>query len=65
MDTPMGNIAKNLMDGGAKLGVSTRGMGSLTKRTVSTKCKKTSCFLRLISLLILQHQCFCRRCDGG
>ena len=29
MDTPMGNIAKNLIDEGAKLGVSSRGMGSL------------------------------------
>ena len=29
MDTPMGKIVQNLMDEGAKLGVSTRGMGSL------------------------------------
>lgn len=29
MDTPMGNIAKGLLDGGVKLGVSTRGVGSL------------------------------------
>lgn len=29
LDTPMGNIAKGLLDGGAKLGVSTRGVGSL------------------------------------
>jgi len=29
MDTPMGNIVKNLMDEGATLGVSSRGMGSL------------------------------------
>lgn len=29
MDTPMGNIVKNLMDEGASLGVSSRGMGSL------------------------------------
>lgn len=29
VDTPMGNIAKGLLDGGAKLGVSTRGVGSL------------------------------------
>ena len=29
MDTPMGNIAKNLLDEGAKLGVSSRGLGSL------------------------------------
>ncbi len=29
MDTPMGKIVQNLMDEGARLGVSTRGMGSL------------------------------------
>ena len=29
LETPMGNIAKNLMEGGAQLGVSSRGMGSL------------------------------------
>lgn len=29
MDTPMGKIVKNLIDEGAQLGVSTRGMGSL------------------------------------
>lgn len=29
IDTPMGKIVKNLIDEGAKLGVSTRGMGSL------------------------------------
>lgn len=32
MDTPYGNIAKNLIREGAKLGVSSRGMGSMTKR---------------------------------
>tara|TARA_R100000789_G_scaffold99306_1_gene105469 strand:+ start:562 stop:1206 length:645 start_codon:yes stop_codon:yes gene_type:complete len=32
MDTPMGKIVKNLMDEGCKLGVSSRGMGSLTKQ---------------------------------
>ena len=30
MDTPMGKIAKNLLDEGAKLGVSSRGLGSLS-----------------------------------
>ena len=29
LETPMGNIARNLIDGGAQLGVSSRGMGSL------------------------------------
>lgn len=32
MDTPMGKIVQNLMDEGAKLGVSTRGMGSLKQQ---------------------------------
>ncbi len=32
MDTPMGKIVKNLMDEGAKLGVSSRGMGSLEEK---------------------------------
>ena len=30
--TPMGKIVKNLMDEGAKLGVSSRGMGSLEQK---------------------------------
>jgi hypothetical protein len=29
LDTPMGNIARQLIEGGAQLGVSSRGMGSL------------------------------------
>ena len=32
MDTPMGKIVQNLMDEGAKLGVSSRGMGSLRQK---------------------------------
>ena len=32
LDTPYGNIVKNLMKEGAKLGFSSRGMGSLVKR---------------------------------
>jgi len=32
MDTPMGKIVKNLIDEGAQLGVSTRGMGSLKSK---------------------------------
>ena len=31
LDTPMGNIAKSLLDEGVKLGVSSRGMGSIRK----------------------------------
>ena len=32
LDTPMGNIAKNLLDEGVRLGVSSRGMGSLKQQ---------------------------------
>jgi hypothetical protein len=32
LETPMGNIVKGLLDGGVRLGVSTRGMGSLEER---------------------------------
>ena len=32
METPMGKIVKNLMDEGAKLGVSSRGMGSFNQK---------------------------------
>jgi len=31
LDTPMGKIAKNLLDEGVQLGVSSRGMGSIDK----------------------------------
>lgn len=33
MDTPMGKIVKSLIDEGAKLGISSRGMGSLKKNS--------------------------------
>lgn len=33
LDTPNGKIVKGLLDGGVKLGVSTRGMGSLEQRS--------------------------------
>jgi len=32
METPMGNIVKNLIQEGARLGVSSRGMGSLVEK---------------------------------
>ena len=32
LDTPMGNIARNLIEEGAQLGVSSRGLGSLKER---------------------------------
>jgi len=34
MDTPYGKIVKNLIDEGAQLGVSSRGMGSISNGTV-------------------------------
>ena len=37
MDTPYGNIVKNLMNEGATLGVSTRGMGTLQERKDGVK----------------------------
>ena len=36
MDTPYGKIVKNLIDEGATLGVSSRGMGSLVQKVVLT-----------------------------
>ena len=41
MNTPMGNIAKNLIDEGVKLGVSSRGVGSLqqTKEGFAVVCE--------------------------
>jgi len=33
LDTPMGRIARGLMEGGVQLGVSSRGMGSLEQRS--------------------------------
>lgn len=35
LDTPMGKIVKGLMEGGVKLGVSTRGMGSVEEKNGS------------------------------
>ena len=40
MDTPYGKIVKNLMDEGAKLGVSSRGMGSLKQNGNSQVVQK-------------------------
>lgn len=38
LDTPMGKIAKSLLDEGVKLGVSSRGMGSLIKKRGLQHC---------------------------
>ena len=39
MDTPMGKIVKSLMDEGAKLGVSSRGLGSLEQKNGASYVK--------------------------
>ena len=39
LDTPMGQIVKGLMDGGVKLGVSSRGMGTVEERDGKTYVK--------------------------
>lgn len=39
LDTPMGKIARGLMEGGVQLGVSTRGMGSLEQKSGQTYVK--------------------------
>jgi len=45
MDTPYGNIVKNLISEGACVGVSTRGMGSLVERNDGVKVVKDDFYL--------------------
>ena len=45
MDTPYGNIVKNLISEGACVGVSTRGMGSLVERNDGVKIVKDDFYL--------------------
>lgn len=40
LNTPMGNIAKGLIEGGVKLGVSTRGVGSVSTKNGKTYVKE-------------------------
>ena len=49
LPTPMGEIVKGLLDGGVQLGVSTRGMGSLSKGMAQWSLKTTLCLVRLTS----------------
>tara|TARA_R100000008_G_scaffold34998_1_gene19883 strand:- start:278 stop:925 length:648 start_codon:yes stop_codon:yes gene_type:complete len=50
LDTPMGNIAKNLVSEGAQLGVSSRGMGSLEERN-GTKYVKDDFMLSAVDIV--------------
>ena len=50
LNTPMGNIAKSLLESGVKLGVSSRGMGLSKRRTVPTMCVMISCLPPLLIL---------------
>jgi hypothetical protein len=45
LDTPYGNIVKNLINEGASFGVSTRGMGSLEERSDGVKVVKDDFYL--------------------
>jgi hypothetical protein len=51
MDTPMGVIAKNLIDEGIKLGVSTRGLGSLEESKDGYKRVKNDFFISAIDIV--------------
>ena len=46
LNTPMGNIVTGLLEGGVKLGVSSRGMGSLVQKNGATYVKVTLCCLQ-------------------
>lgn len=50
LDTPMGLIAKNLIDEGIKLGVSTRGLGSLEEKN-GIKLVKSDFFISAIDVV--------------
>ena len=52
MDTPYGNIVKNLMNEGAVVGVSTRGMGSLVEGKDGTKIVGNDFYLATCSDII-------------
>ncbi len=48
LKTPMGEIVKNLMDEGAKLGVSSRGMGSLGRKQANAEALEFAKFLKML-----------------
>jgi hypothetical protein len=51
METPMGIIAKNLIDEGVKLGVSTRGLGSLEENRNGYKVVKNDFMISAIDVV--------------
>tara|TARA_Y100000817_G_scaffold314689_1_gene314594 strand:+ start:78 stop:734 length:657 start_codon:yes stop_codon:yes gene_type:complete len=51
LDTPNGNIAKKLLEGGVKLGVSTRGMGSLEPTNGGVSVVKPDYVLNAIDIV--------------
>ena len=55
MDTPMGNIVKNLMNEGATIGVSSRGMGSLKPNKEGTAEVQNDFYLATAADLSLIH----------
>ena len=56
LPTPMGKIVEGLLEGGVQLGVSTRGMGSESRRTAQCTSKTTLCLVRLTSYKTHLHQ---------
>jgi len=50
LSTPMGDIAKSLLESGVKLGVSSRGMGSIEEKMVLTMFVMTLCSQLLLIL---------------
>jgi len=50
LDTPMGQIVKGLLEGGVRLGVSTRGMGNLVERN-GIKYVKDDFILRTVDIV--------------
>ena len=53
MSTPMGKIVQNIMDDGGKLAVSSRGMGSLTKKN-GANYVNDDFYLATADLILLQ-----------
>ena len=51
LDTPYGKIVKNLIDEGAKLGVSSRGMGSLKKKDNGTNIVQEDFMLAAVDIV--------------